>query len=103
MHSIYKIRLGGLGWLIHIQSSTEPYLNSSGSLTWTPINDADSDVILKIDWNQVTTISYRKTEIKDEIVEPSIDLNNLKTFEGKDNKKYVLLNDVKALIFRKNA
>lgn len=94
--NIYKIRLGGPNWMIHVISTTKPYLSDTGELCWTPSNSLESDKILKLDWNEISVISYREHEVKEDKV---VDLNSLKTVtSNKDNKKYVLLTDVEKLL-----
>lgn len=95
--TIYKVRLAGQGYMIHVISSTEPYLDTEGKLVWTPIKSTESDTILKIDWNSLHLVSYRESDSKIE-KEKTVDLSSLKILTGKDNKKYVLYSDVQKLL-----
>jgi hypothetical protein len=81
--------------MIHLTSTTEPYLDTTGKLNWTPLNAIESDIILKIDWNLIHLISFREGEPK--VEKQHKDLSLLKSFTGKDGKKYVLLSDVENL------
>lgn len=88
----YRIKLVFNSAIIYTVSTTEPSFDSSGKLQWTPSSQLDSDRILKIDWSQVHTITYREEEPK---VHSEVDLK--KPFKEEEiitasnGKKYVAL------------
>lgn len=99
MKTVWRIRLCGNSWIIHLVSTDKPYLNGEGRLIWTPYNEQDSDALLMINWNCVDLISIREvneSEVIPKIKDNStVDLKNpFKSTEiltAKDNKKYVSL------------
>ena len=95
--SLYRIRVLGSGWIIHLISDTEPTIYD-GALDAHIINQRDSDKILLMNWDEVLGITYREVDESDIIKSEKKEIDPKEIKKSGDGKQYVSLEYAKKLL-----